>query len=144
MARLTVYDISRNRDRYPEHARVLYSRYKHVKNRLRSRYDVNVGWREFLRLSEICGRATAQWLNRPGHRYQIRPDHGLASVSNPKYSIVLVCHGKKMRAVYDAFDMMLLTVVPFDGYHIHPAIVVTDCGAVMFEDGRWRILEDVR
>jgi len=126
------YDIHYNQDLYPNHARLLQNRYKHVRERLFKRVGVQAGIGTYLKLTEMCGRSFAELIRRDENfRWAPNRDYHLGYKRNPKYLMRAKVWGEEIFLIYDAYDMMVLTVFADsdenfqDSFNIHPDTVET-------------------
>lgn len=134
--RPNVYEITRDKSLYPEHARLLKARSLHVRTRMMERFGVSIGLGTYMKLTELCGKALAELL-RSDERYRFKPSkaHKLGSKVNPKYAMTCDLQGQKFRVVYDAHDMMILTVFFCGTFEPHSAVKLTTIGVSLKVDG---------
>ena len=126
MVRPNVYEIQRQKELYPKHHEALIARSLHVRTRMMERFGINIGLGTYMKITELCGRQVAALLkDKPEFRFKPSRRYKLFSKVNPKYAIEIILEGTKMMAVYDAYDMMLLTVFFHGTFDPHPQVIYT-------------------
>lgn len=129
--RPNVYEINFNKDLYPRHYELMRNRSLHFRSRLFKRIGIHAGLGTYMKLSELCGKAFAELIRKDeSFRYDNR-GHSLGSKTNPKYLMRATIWGEEVRLIYDAYDMMVLTVFCkddegfTDGFTYHPDTIET-------------------
>ncbi len=126
--RPTCWDILNEPERWPEHYRALTVRALHVRTRCMERFGLKIGLGTYLSMTDAVGRAVAKLLRTENSaRFTLGPSNKLFYPRNPKYFCKVRIWGSTVGVIYDAYDKMILTVVPLeDDFHIHENIYLMD------------------